>query len=83
LRNRAVHHLVDELADAAAAQWTGVQHLIAESTQDRSDPIEDFFLAADHDFVDTARGSRLAGGHGSVEHKRALGTKERFKLTDQ
>src|SRR6266508_3960664 len=83
LRNRVVHHLVDELADAAAAQWTGVQHLIAESAQDRCDPIEDFFLAADHDFVDTARGSRLAGGDGSVEYESALCAKERFKLSDQ
>ena len=72
LGDRAVDHLMNELADAARAQWTGVQDLIAEGAQHRFGALEDFFIAADHDFMNAARRARLAGGDRSVEHESAL-----------
>ena len=83
LRDRAIDHLMNQFADAARAQRTRMEDLIAEGAQNRFGAREDFFISADHDFMDTVSGARLAGGDRSVEHKSAFGAKERREPADE
>src|SRR5262249_20725686 len=83
LGNRAVDHLMDELADAARSQRSCIQNLITKCVENRFDALEDVFVATHYDFVDAPRGARLSRGHGRIKYKCAFGTKRRFKLTDQ
>ena len=56
--------------------------MIAESTENWLDAVEDFLVAADHDFMDAAGGARLTGGDGSIQHESIFGAIERFEPAD-
>src|SRR5712691_13259621 len=55
LCDAAANELMDELADAGAADRAGVDDLVAVGRQDGPDALDDRLLAADHDLVDARR----------------------------
>jgi hypothetical protein len=57
--------------------------LIAESAENGLDSVKDFFVAADHDFMNAAACARLTGGDGRIEHESAFSAIERFEAADE